>query len=88
MSVVNYCVIFCQLLLCVVDDLMSLLDAGIHADHPGVIIDSDAMFGENMMFGYSGLRRTALRSRAGVHATSYRCNETSNSKHILHHMCQ
>ena len=50
----------------VVDDLMSLLDAGMHADHPGVIIDSDAMFGENM-FGYSALRgRAAMRTRAGM----------------------
>jgi len=37
-----------------------------HADHPGVIIDSDAMFGENM-FGYSALRgRAAMRSRVGM----------------------
>jgi len=50
----------------VVDDLMSLLDAGMHADHAGVIIDSDAMFGENM-FGYSALRgRASLRSRVGT----------------------
>lgn len=50
----------------VIDDLMSLLDAGMHADHPGVIIDSDAMFGENM-FGYSALRgRAAMRSRVGM----------------------
>jgi len=49
-----------------VDDLMSLLDAGMHADHPGVIIDSDVMFGENM-FGYSALRgRAAMRSRVGT----------------------
>jgi len=48
------------------DDLMSLLDAGMHADHPGVIIDSDVMFGENM-FGYSALRgRAAMRSRVGM----------------------
>jgi len=45
---------------------MSLLDAGMHADHPGVIIDSDAMFSENM-FGYSALRgRAAMRSRVGT----------------------
>jgi len=45
---------------------MSLLDAGMHADHPGVIIDSDAMFGENM-FGYSALRgRASMRSRVGL----------------------
>ena len=53
-------------MLAVADDLMSLLDAGMHADHPGVIIDSDAMFGENM-FGYSALRgRAAMRSRVGT----------------------
>lgn len=34
---------------------MSLLDAGIHSDHPSVIIDSEAMFSEDM-FGYSTLR--------------------------------
>jgi len=57
---------FDQSALVVVDDLMSLLDAGMHADHPGVIIDSDAMFGENM-FGYSALRgRAAMRSRVGM----------------------
>jgi len=50
----------------VLDDLMSLLDAGMHTDHPGVIIDSDAMFSENV-FGYAGLRgRTAVRSRVGT----------------------
>jgi len=53
-------------ILAVVDDLMSLLDAGMHADHPGVIIDSDTMFAENM-FGYSALRgRAAMRSRVGM----------------------
>ena len=48
------------------DDLMSLLDAGgIHSDHPSVIIDSDAMFNEDM-FGYSNLRgRTSGRTRSG-----------------------
>jgi len=46
---------------------MSLLDAGMHSDHAGVIIDSDAMFSENM-FGYSALRgRAAIRSRAGIY---------------------
>jgi E3 ubiquitin-protein ligase EDD1 len=48
------------------DDLISLLDAGMSSDHAGVIIDSDAMFSENM-FGYSALRgRAAMRSRAGT----------------------
>lgn len=47
------------------DDLMSLLDGGIHSDHPSVIIDSDAMFNEDM-FGYSTLRgRTSGRARSG-----------------------
>lgn len=52
-------------MLVLADDLMSLLDAGIHADHPSVIIDSEAMFSEDM-FGYSTLRgRSMLHNRAG-----------------------
>ncbi|XP_064474178.1 E3 ubiquitin-protein ligase UBR5-like isoform X2 [Ornithodoros turicata] len=47
------------------DDLISLLDAGIHSDHPSVIIDADAMFSEDM-FGYANLRnRAANRGRTG-----------------------
>ena len=37
------------------EDLVSLLDAGISADHPSVIIDADAMFNEDM-FGYAQAR--------------------------------
>ncbi|KAH7947253.1 hypothetical protein HPB52_008994 [Rhipicephalus sanguineus] len=48
------------------DDLISLLDAGIHGDHPSVIIDADAMFSEDM-FGYANLRnRTGSRGRSAV----------------------
>ena len=43
------------------DDLMSLLDAGIHADHPSVIIDADTMFSEDMFGSYS----TSVRRSAG-----------------------
>ena len=48
------------------DDLISLLDSGIHPDHPSVIIDSDAMFSEDM-FGYSSIRSrgSGTRSRLG-----------------------
>ncbi|GFU25773.1 e3 ubiquitin-protein ligase UBR5 [Nephila pilipes] len=47
------------------DDLISLLDAGMHSDHPSVIIDADAMFSEDM-FGYSTLRnRSGSRGRSG-----------------------
>ncbi|UYV60139.1 UBR5 [Cordylochernes scorpioides] len=46
------------------DDLISLLDAGIHSDPPSVIIDADAMFSEDM-FGYSSLRnRSGSRGRS------------------------
>ncbi len=38
------------------EDLISLLDAGISADHPSVIIDADAMFSDEAMFGYSQAR--------------------------------
>ncbi|XP_062606641.1 E3 ubiquitin-protein ligase UBR5-like isoform X3 [Saccostrea cucullata] len=48
------------------DDLISLLDGGMHSEHPSVIIDADTMFNEDV-FGYSTLRsRTAgTRSRLG-----------------------
>ncbi|XP_022088728.1 E3 ubiquitin-protein ligase UBR5-like isoform X2 [Acanthaster planci] len=42
------------------DDLMSLLDGGIHSDHPSVIIDADAMFSEDFL----GLHSSRARSRA------------------------
>ena len=42
-------------------DLISLLDAGINADHPSVIIDADAMFSEDM-FGYAAQSRAARSS--------------------------
>ena len=50
-----------------VDDLLSLLDSGMHSDHPGVIIESDSMFNEDM-FGYSSslrVRSNSTRNRAG-----------------------
>ena len=37
------------------DDLMSLLDAGIHNDHTSVIIDADAVFPDDV-FSYSSIR--------------------------------
>ena len=46
------------------DDLMSLLDAGIHADHPSVIIDADTMFSEDMFGSYSTSVRRSGSSRA------------------------
>ncbi|KAH3897177.1 hypothetical protein DPMN_021362, partial [Dreissena polymorpha] len=48
------------------DDLISLLDGGMHPDHPSVIIDSDTMFSEDM-FGYSSIRSrgSGTRSRLG-----------------------
>lgn len=46
------------------EDLISLLDAGINADHPSVIIDADAMFSEDM-FGYSQ-RRSSSSNRNGI----------------------
>ncbi|XP_059176788.1 E3 ubiquitin-protein ligase UBR5-like isoform X3 [Physella acuta] len=48
------------------DDLISLLDTGVHGEHPSVIIDADAMFNEDV-FGYSTLRSrgSGTRSRLG-----------------------
>ena len=61
------------------EDLISLLDAGINADHPSVIIDADAMFSDDAMFGYSqarssrstsSTRRSADRERDAVAAAA------------------
>jgi len=46
------------------DDLMSLLDAGIHNDHPSVIIDADSVFPEEV-FGYSSVRVRSNNHRLG-----------------------
>eukprot|EP00096_Caligus_rogercresseyi_P012405 TRINITY_DN5185_c0_g1_i1.p1 TRINITY_DN5185_c0_g1~~TRINITY_DN5185_c0_g1_i1.p1 ORF type:complete len:2971 (-),score=851.59 TRINITY_DN5185_c0_g1_i1:151-9063(-) len=43
------------------EDLISLLDAGMNADHPSVIIDADAMFSEDV-FGYSQRSTSAVGS--------------------------
>ena len=53
------------------EDLISLLDAGISADHPSVIIDADAMFNEDM-FGYSQARG---RSSSAARRSSERSTE-------------
>ncbi|XP_052763231.1 E3 ubiquitin-protein ligase UBR5-like isoform X2 [Mya arenaria] len=52
------------------DDLISLLDSGMHPDHPSVIIDGDTMFSEDM-FGYSSIRSrgSGTRSRIGAGCT-------------------
>ncbi|KAK3087035.1 hypothetical protein FSP39_000732 [Pinctada imbricata] len=50
------------------EDLMSLLDSGMHtADHPGVIIDAENMFTNEDVFGYSSIRSrsSGTRSRLG-----------------------
>ena len=44
------------------EDLISLLDAGINAEHPSVIIDADAMFSKDM-FGYSQRRSSSSSNR-------------------------
>ena len=48
------------------DDLISLLDSGVH-DHPSVIIEADAMFNEEVFGGYASLRNrgSGTRSRLG-----------------------
>ena len=49
----------------ITQDLISLLDAGINADHPSVIIDADAMFSEDM-FGYAAQSRAARSSGINI----------------------
>ena len=61
------------------EDLISLLDAGISADHPSVIIDADAMFNEDM-FGYAQSRvRSGSSSRRSTERTSDRDRSTSEA---------
>uniref|UniRef100_A0A0K2U4A3 E3 ubiquitin-protein ligase UBR5 n=1 Tax=Lepeophtheirus salmonis TaxID=72036 RepID=A0A0K2U4A3_LEPSM len=54
------------------EDLISLLDAGMNADHPSVIIDADAMFSEDV-FGYS------QRSSSSGGSTTAPSNNTSST---------
>ncbi|RWS30595.1 E3 ubiquitin-protein ligase hyd-like isoform X4 [Leptotrombidium deliense] len=58
------------------DDLMSLLDAGIHNDHPSVIIDADAVFPEDV-FSYSSVRVRSSSNRLGRTTSSDRDRESS-----------
>lgn len=60
------------------EDLISLLDAGISADHPSVIIDADAMFNEDM-FGYSQARG---RSSSSNRRSSERSTERERSSAV------
>ncbi|CAG2112429.1 unnamed protein product, partial [Medioppia subpectinata] len=52
------------------DDLMSLLDAGIHNDHASVIIDADAVFPDDV-FSYSSIRvRSSAANRLSARTGS------------------
>ena len=57
------------------EDLISLLDAGIGAEHPSVIIDADAMFNEDM-FGYAQAR---VRSSSANRRSSERTLDRERS---------
>ncbi|KAL1490432.1 hypothetical protein ABEB36_013127 [Hypothenemus hampei] len=48
----------------VAEDLISLLDGGLHSDSHSVIIDAEAMFSEDM-FGYPGFRNRTSGGRSG-----------------------
>ncbi|RWS09512.1 E3 ubiquitin-protein ligase UBR5-like isoform X2 [Dinothrombium tinctorium] len=58
------------------DDLMSLLDAGIHNDHPSVIIDADAVFPEDV-FSYSSMRVRSSSNRLGRTTSNDRERDSS-----------
>lgn len=60
------------------DDLIPLLDSGMHTDHPSVIIDADSMFNEDM-FGYSTLRRSGAHAKAWQNAANLnQCSSYEN----------
>lgn len=46
------------------DDLMSLLDAGVHVDDPSFVVDPEAIFSEDMFYssGYGTIHRRANSS--------------------------
>ncbi len=47
----------CQFVIVLLQDLISLLDAGLSAsEHPSVIIDAERLFSEDMLAGYSSRR--------------------------------
>ncbi|CAK9249868.1 unnamed protein product [Sphagnum jensenii] len=61
------------------DDLMSLLDAGIHNDHASVIIDADAVFPDDV-FSYSSIRvRSSSNNRLSRTASATAERERDSS---------
>lgn len=46
------------------EDLISLLDSGLHGDQPSVIIDADALYGDDV-WGYASIRRRTT-DKAGI----------------------
>lgn len=59
------------------DELISLLDSGIHGDHPSVIIDADAVFPEDV-FNYSSVRVRPTSGPSG--GSNSGANSASNSR--------
>lgn len=66
------------------EDLMSLLDAGIHNDHPGVIIDSDTVFPEDMFSSYSSVRVRSTSNRLGRASSSSERDRDSSAPEREH----
>lgn len=81
----------CLLLVCMLssDDLMSLLDAGVHVDDPSFVVDPEAIFSEDMFYSsqYGALpRRTnssGRTSRAAVEREADRDRERTREREAL-----
>ena len=58
------------------DDLVSLLDGGIHSDHPSVIIDADAMFSEEFLGLPPSRSRARGSSSRGKSSRNLSCRNT------------
>ena len=77
------------LLLFLPDDLMSLLDAGVHVDDPSFVVDPEAIFSEDMFYSsqYGTIHRrpnsSARASRTATERESERDRERSREREAL-----
>lgn len=73
----------------VIDDLMSLLDAGVHVDDPSFVVDPEAIFSEDMFYSsqYGAIHRrvnsSARASRTAVEREVERDRERTREREAL-----
>lgn len=60
------------------EDLISLLDSGLHGDQPSVIIDADALYGDDV-WGYASIRRRTAEKGGGASKDQSNTKTTSST---------